>query len=199
MVLVFFRNEDSGKSEKAEKGTKVMRRLSSLRSRVTGSWQKDKVRERCTALLCARVLQLGFTNKLSSARCNGAVVLSFQGKNKEQSKEKEKETKEPKESWKEVHRHQLVPGVFSSGTSCSLCAKPLGNKSGLQCLSEYGCRCCSDPAWLSPAPHPPLGRTPIPRFSQPHGFHGLLHFSAWLHSPTLLLGLAWLFSSLNDH
>lgn len=41
-----FRNEDSGKSDKAEKGTKVMRRLSSLRSRVTGSW-KDKVRERC--------------------------------------------------------------------------------------------------------------------------------------------------------
>lgn len=41
-----FRNEDSGKSDKAEKGTKVMRRLSSLRSRVTGSWQKDKVRER---------------------------------------------------------------------------------------------------------------------------------------------------------
>ncbi|POI33814.1 hypothetical protein CIB84_002435 [Bambusicola thoracicus] len=93
-------NEDSGKSDKAEKGTKVMRRLSSLRSRVTGSWQKDK------------------------------------GKNKEQSKEKEKEkeTKEPKESWKEVNRHQLVPGVFSSGTSCSLCAKPLVNKSGLQCL-----------------------------------------------------------------
>ncbi|OXB56378.1 hypothetical protein ASZ78_001786 [Callipepla squamata] len=94
-------NEDSGKSDKAEKGTKVMRRLSSLRSRVTGSWQKDK------------------------------------GKNKEQSKEKEKEkeTKEPKESWKEVNRHQLVPGVFSSGTSCSLCAKPLVNKSGLQCLT----------------------------------------------------------------
>ncbi|XP_015741929.1 rho guanine nucleotide exchange factor 18 isoform X2 [Coturnix japonica] len=94
-------NEDSGKSDKAEKGTKVMRRLSSLRSRVTGSWQKDK------------------------------------GKNKEQSKEKEKEkeTKEPKESWKEVNRHQLVPGVFSSGTSCSLCAKPLVNKSGLQCLN----------------------------------------------------------------
>ncbi|OXB73112.1 UNVERIFIED_CONTAM: hypothetical protein H355_012037 [Colinus virginianus] len=94
-------NEESGKSDKAEKGTKVMRRLSSLRSRVTGSWQKDK------------------------------------GKNKEQSKEKEKEkeTKEPKESWKEVNRHQLVPGVFSSGTSCSLCAKPLVNKSGLQCLN----------------------------------------------------------------
>ncbi|XP_021234032.1 rho guanine nucleotide exchange factor 18 isoform X2 [Numida meleagris] len=94
-------NEDSGKSDKAEKGTKVMRRLSSLRSRVTGSWQKDK------------------------------------GKNKEQSKEKEKEkeTKEPKENWKEVNRHQLVPGVFSSGTSCSLCAKPLVNKSGLQCLN----------------------------------------------------------------
>ncbi|XP_074934203.1 rho guanine nucleotide exchange factor 18 isoform X3 [Phalacrocorax aristotelis] len=94
-------NEESGKSDKAEKGTKVMRRLSSLRSRVTGSWQKDK------------------------------------GKNKEQpkEKEKEKETKEPKERWKEINRHQLVPGVFSSCTSCSLCAKPLVNKSGLQCLN----------------------------------------------------------------
>ncbi|PKU36036.1 rho guanine nucleotide exchange factor 18 [Limosa lapponica baueri] len=94
-------NEESGKSDKAEKGTKVMRRLSSLRSRVTGSWQKDK------------------------------------GKNKEQPKEreKEKETKEPKERWKEINGHQLVPGVFSSCTSCSLCAKPLVNKSGLQCLN----------------------------------------------------------------
>ncbi|KAM6236051.1 uncharacterized protein LJ264_013687 [Porphyrio hochstetteri] len=95
-------NEDSGKSDKAEKGTKVMRRLSSLRSRVTGSWQKDK------------------------------------GKNKEQPKEreKEKEPKEPKERWKEINRHQLVPGSFSSCTSCSLCAKPLANKSALQCLSK---------------------------------------------------------------
>ncbi|XP_071584174.1 rho guanine nucleotide exchange factor 18 isoform X2 [Heliangelus exortis] len=94
-------NEESGKADKAEKGTKVMRRLSSLRSRVTGSWQKDK------------------------------------GKNKEQPKEreKEKETKEPKERWKEISRHQLVPGVFSSCTSCSLCAKPLVNKSALQCLN----------------------------------------------------------------
>uniref|UniRef100_A0A6I8P7P9 Uncharacterized protein n=1 Tax=Ornithorhynchus anatinus TaxID=9258 RepID=A0A6I8P7P9_ORNAN len=39
-------NEDSGKIEKSEKGTKVKRRLSSLKNRVTGSWQKDKVR-RC--------------------------------------------------------------------------------------------------------------------------------------------------------
>ncbi|XP_065604900.1 rho guanine nucleotide exchange factor 18 isoform X1 [Cyrtonyx montezumae] len=49
-------NEDSGKSDKAEKGTKVMRRLSSLRSRVTGSWQKDKdcavnVHKNCKSLL----------------------------------------------------------------------------------------------------------------------------------------------------
>ncbi|KAM4759183.1 rho guanine nucleotide exchange factor 18 isoform 2-T2 [Cyanocitta cristata] len=94
-------NEDSGKSDKTEKGTKVMRRLSSLRSRVTGSWQKDK------------------------------------GKNKDQPKEreKEKEAKETKERCKDINGHQLVPGVFSSCTSCSLCAKPLGNKSGLQCLN----------------------------------------------------------------
>ncbi|KAJ7412311.1 Rho guanine nucleotide exchange factor 18 [Willisornis vidua] len=105
-------NEDSGKSDKAEKGTKVMRRLSSLRSRVTGSWQKDK------------------------------------GKSKEQSKEreKEKETKEPKERWKEINGHQLVPGVFSSCTSCSLCAKPLVNKSGLQCLTE---RFAAQTFWIS--------------------------------------------------
>ncbi|XP_019393992.1 PREDICTED: uncharacterized protein LOC109312421 [Crocodylus porosus] len=49
-------NEDSGKSDKVEKGTTVMRRLSSLRSRVTGSWQKDKVREPgCTVPGRARV------------------------------------------------------------------------------------------------------------------------------------------------
>ncbi|XP_032992409.1 rho guanine nucleotide exchange factor 18 [Lacerta agilis] len=34
--------EDSGKSDKAERGTKVRRRLSNLRNRVTGSWQKEK-------------------------------------------------------------------------------------------------------------------------------------------------------------
>ncbi|KAM9099382.1 rho guanine nucleotide exchange factor 18 isoform 5-T5 [Sarcophilus harrisii] len=34
--------EDDGKNEKSEKGTKVKRTLSSLRNRVTGSWQKDK-------------------------------------------------------------------------------------------------------------------------------------------------------------
>ncbi|KAM4706790.1 LOW QUALITY PROTEIN: rho guanine nucleotide exchange factor 18 [Discoglossus pictus] len=34
--------EDAGKVEKVEKGTKVKRRLSSLKNRVTGSWQKDK-------------------------------------------------------------------------------------------------------------------------------------------------------------
>ncbi|XP_075759048.1 rho guanine nucleotide exchange factor 18 isoform X2 [Pelodiscus sinensis] len=93
--------EDSGKSDKIEKGTKVKRRLSSLRNRVTGSWQKDK------------------------------------GKSKEQPREREKE-KEPvelKESWKRVNGHQLVPGTFSSSTSCSLCAKPLANKNGLQCLN----------------------------------------------------------------
>ncbi|XP_066422718.1 rho guanine nucleotide exchange factor 18-like [Molothrus aeneus] len=109
-------NEDSGKSDKAEKGTKVMRRLSSLRSRVTGSWQKDK------------------------------------GKNKEQLKEKE--TKETKERCKDINGHQLVPGVFSSCTSCSLCAKPLGNKSGLQCLSEYGCHCLALPQPVLPARPP---------------------------------------------
>ncbi|XP_074834696.1 rho guanine nucleotide exchange factor 18 [Carettochelys insculpta] len=93
--------EDSEKNDKIERGTKVKRRLSSLRSRVTGSWQKDK------------------------------------GKNKEQlrAREKEKEPKELKEGWKRVNGHQLAPGTFSSSTSCSLCAKPLANKNGLQCLN----------------------------------------------------------------
>ncbi|RLV90678.1 hypothetical protein DV515_00014356 [Chloebia gouldiae] len=144
-------NEDSGKSDKAEKGTKVMRRLSSLRSRVTGSWQKDK------------------------------------GKNKEQLKEreKEKETKETKERCKDINGHQLVPGVFSSCTSCSLCAKPLGNKSGLQCLSEYGCHCLALPQPALPA-CPPAQAVLLPK-----PLPGLLHFSAWLDS-TPPLCLAWL-------
>ncbi|XP_069834032.1 rho guanine nucleotide exchange factor 18 isoform X2 [Dendropsophus ebraccatus] len=34
--------EDTGKPGKVERGTKVKRRLSSLKNRVTGSWQKDK-------------------------------------------------------------------------------------------------------------------------------------------------------------
>ncbi|KAM8961224.1 rho guanine nucleotide exchange factor 18 [Pelodytes ibericus] len=40
----FLSNETEGtvKPEKVEKGTKVKRRLSSLKNRVTGSWQKDK-------------------------------------------------------------------------------------------------------------------------------------------------------------
>ncbi|XP_026510710.1 rho guanine nucleotide exchange factor 18 isoform X2 [Terrapene carolina triunguis] len=48
--------EDNEKSDKIERGTKVKRRLSSLRSRVTGSWQKDKdcavnVHKNCKTLL----------------------------------------------------------------------------------------------------------------------------------------------------
>ncbi|XP_077778074.1 rho guanine nucleotide exchange factor 18 isoform X3 [Podarcis muralis] len=48
--------EDSGKSDKAERGTKVRRRLSNLRNRVTGSWQKEKdcavnVHKNCKTLL----------------------------------------------------------------------------------------------------------------------------------------------------
>ncbi|XP_036612093.1 rho guanine nucleotide exchange factor 18 isoform X1 [Trichosurus vulpecula] len=86
--------EDDGKSEKNEKGTKVKRRLSSLRSRVTGCRQKDK------------------------------------GKNKEQQKEIE-----PREKWKSINGHQLVPGTFSSCINCSLCGKPLLSRNGLQCLN----------------------------------------------------------------
>ncbi|KAJ1085558.1 hypothetical protein NDU88_005688 [Pleurodeles waltl] len=96
----FLSNENLGseKNDKVERGTRVKRRLSSLKSRVTGSWQKDK------------------------------------GKSKEQQKVKEKE-KEPKERVKLVHGHHLVPGAFSSFTSCTLCGKLLVNKNGLQCLN----------------------------------------------------------------
>lgn len=126
---------------------------------------------------------------------NRAVVffLSFQGKNKEQPKdrEKEKETKEPKERWKELNRHQLVPGVFSSCTSCSLCAKPLVNKSALQCLSEYG----SGPAWLQPAPQPPPWPWHSPAESN---LLGLLHFSAGLAVPATPLGPVLSPDNLNE-
>lgn len=44
MLSSFFRNEEEeDRAEKVEKGTKVKRTLSSLRSRVTGSFNKDKV------------------------------------------------------------------------------------------------------------------------------------------------------------
>ncbi|XP_041085018.1 rho guanine nucleotide exchange factor 18-like [Polyodon spathula] len=99
-------NEEEDKTDKVEKGTKVKRRLSSLRSRVAGSFQKDKGKNR----------------------------EKEQQKEKEKEREKEKE-KEPKEKMQLRNGHQLVPGTFSSCTTCTLCGKTLLRKPGLQCMN----------------------------------------------------------------
>ncbi|XP_058870836.1 rho guanine nucleotide exchange factor 18-like isoform X1 [Acipenser ruthenus] len=99
-------NEEEDKTDKVEKGTKVKRRLSSLRSRVAGSFQKDKGKNR----------------------------EKEQQKEKEKEREKEKE-KEPKEKMRMRNGHQLVPGTFSSCTTCTLCSKTLQRKPGLQCMN----------------------------------------------------------------
>ncbi|GCB71885.1 hypothetical protein scyTo_0008963 [Scyliorhinus torazame] len=54
------------------------------------------------------------------------------GSFKDKGKTKEKES--PKEKRKCNNGHQLVPGTFSSSTSCSLCSKPLSGKTGYQCM-----------------------------------------------------------------
>ncbi|XP_041086771.1 rho guanine nucleotide exchange factor 18 isoform X2 [Polyodon spathula] len=97
-------NKEEDKTDKVEKGTKVKRRLSSLRSRVAGSFQKDKGKNR----------------------------EKEQQKEKEREKEKEKE---PKEKMQLRNGHQLVPGTFSSCTTCTLCGKTLLRKPGLQCMN----------------------------------------------------------------
>ncbi|MGH0173581.1 UNVERIFIED_CONTAM: hypothetical protein FKN15_067144 [Acipenser sinensis] len=99
-------NEEEDKTDKVEKGTKVKRTLSSLRSRVAGSFQKDKGKNR----------------------------EKEQQKEKEKEREKEKE-KEPKEKMRMRNGHQLVPGTFSSCTTCTLCSKTLQRKPGLQCMN----------------------------------------------------------------
>ncbi|XP_018583864.1 rho guanine nucleotide exchange factor 18 isoform X2 [Scleropages formosus] len=91
-------DEEEDRTEKAELGNKkVKRTFSSLRNRVTGSFNKDK------------------------------------GKSKEKDRGREKE-KESKEKFKaHSNGHQLVPGMFSSCTTCSLCSKTLQKKNSLQC------------------------------------------------------------------
>ncbi|XP_056133243.1 rho guanine nucleotide exchange factor 18 [Lampris incognitus] len=109
-------NEDEeDRAEKVEKGRKVKRTLSSLRNRVTGSFNKDKGKNR----------------------------EKDQQKEKGKEREREKE-REPKEKEKEKVRrsssssssgHHLVPGAFSSCATCSLCSKSLQKKHGLQCMN----------------------------------------------------------------
>ncbi|XP_078412203.1 rho guanine nucleotide exchange factor 18 [Cetorhinus maximus] len=57
------------------------------------------------------------------------------GSFKDKVKTKEKEKESPKEKRKYNNGHQLVPGTFSSSTSCSLCSKPLSGKTGYQCMN----------------------------------------------------------------
>ncbi|KAM6962552.1 rho guanine nucleotide exchange factor 18 [Aplochiton taeniatus] len=99
--------EEEDRTEKAEKGTKVKRTLSSLRSRVTGSFNKDKGKNREKA------------------------------KEKEMEREREHKEKvcRRRRSSSSSSGHDLVPGSFSSCATCSLCSKTLQRKHGLQCMN----------------------------------------------------------------
>ncbi|KAM4575042.1 rho guanine nucleotide exchange factor 18 isoform 1-T1 [Fundulus diaphanus] len=107
----FLSNENDGegdRAEKIEKGTKVKRTLSSLRSRVTGSFNKDKGKNR------EKELQ------------------------RERAKERDREAKVRvcrTSSSSSSNGHHLVPGSFSSSATCSLCSKSLQKKHGLQCMN----------------------------------------------------------------
>ncbi|XP_072245594.1 rho guanine nucleotide exchange factor 18 isoform X1 [Leuresthes tenuis] len=100
-------NEDEeDRIEKVEKGTKVKRTLSSLRSRVTGSFNKDKGKNR------------------------------EKEQQRERASERDREPKEKDRVRHNSSRgHHLVPGSFSSCATCSLCSKTLQKKHGLQCMN----------------------------------------------------------------
>ncbi|XP_039984340.1 rho guanine nucleotide exchange factor 18 isoform X2 [Xiphias gladius] len=97
--------EEEDRTEKVEKGTKVKRTLSSLRNRMTGSFNKDKGKNR------------------------------EKEQQKERGKEKEREAKEKACGSSTSGWHHLVPGAFSSCATCSLCGKTLQKKHGLQCMN----------------------------------------------------------------
>ncbi|KAF7703119.1 hypothetical protein HF521_022126 [Silurus meridionalis] len=108
--------EEEEKVERAEKGTKVKRTLSSLKNRMTGSFNKDK----------------GKTREKEQQK--------ERDREREKEKEKEKEReRELKESTCVVssscNGHQLVRGFFSSRATCSLCSKTLQRKHGLECVN----------------------------------------------------------------
>ncbi|XP_016351133.1 rho guanine nucleotide exchange factor 18-like isoform X2 [Sinocyclocheilus anshuiensis] len=104
--------EEEDRPERPEKGTKVKRTLSSLRSRVTGSFNKDKGKTR------------------------DKEQQKEKSREREKYKEKEKELREcVKVRRRSVSGHQLVPGSFSTWATCSLCSKTLQRKHGLQCLN----------------------------------------------------------------
>ncbi|XP_028442929.1 rho guanine nucleotide exchange factor 18 isoform X2 [Perca flavescens] len=98
-------DEEEDRTEKVEKGTKVKRTLSSLRNRVTGSFNKDKGKNR------------------------------EKEQQKERGKEKEREAKEKVCDSRSSNNHYLMPCAFSSCATCSLCSKTLQRKHGLQCMN----------------------------------------------------------------
>ncbi|XP_041862141.1 rho guanine nucleotide exchange factor 18-like isoform X2 [Melanotaenia boesemani] len=98
--------EEEDRAEKVEKGTKVKRTLSSLRNRMTGSFNKDKGKNR------------------------------EKEQQKERAKERDRETREKEKMCTSNNSgHHLVPGSFSSCATCSLCGKSLQKKHGLQCMN----------------------------------------------------------------
>lgn len=104
--------EEEDHCEKVEKGTKVKRRLSSLRNRMTGSFNKDKGKNR------------------------DKEQQREKGKERE-AKEKDKVcSRNTSSNSSNSPGHHLVPGAFSSCATCSLCSKTLQKKHGLQCMSE---------------------------------------------------------------
>ncbi|XP_053368630.1 rho guanine nucleotide exchange factor 18 [Clarias gariepinus] len=104
--------EEEERVERPEKGTKVKRTLSSLRNRMTGSFNKDKGKNR------------------------------EKEQQKERDREREKEKERERELKGDTctvssscNGHQLVRGSFSSRATCSLCSKTLQRKHGLQCVN----------------------------------------------------------------
>lgn len=121
------RNEDEGeRAEKVEKGTKVRRTLSSLRNRMTGSFNKDKVAGPPAPQTAATL-----TQPLNPP----SVSVLPQGKNREKGRQRGREAAGGARS-SGGSSHRLVPGSFSSCATCSLCSKTLQKKHGLQCMSE---------------------------------------------------------------
>ncbi|CAL1593637.1 unnamed protein product [Knipowitschia caucasica] len=98
--------EEEDHGEKVEKGTRVKRKLSSLRSRVTGSFNKDKGKTREKEQQRERVKEV---KEVKDQQHRGRVISS--------------------------NGHDFVPGSFSSCATCSLCSKGLQKKHGLQCMN----------------------------------------------------------------
>ncbi|XP_072516058.1 rho guanine nucleotide exchange factor 18 isoform X2 [Salminus brasiliensis] len=114
-------DEEEDRAERSERGTKVKRTLSSLRNRMTGSFNKDK----------------GKNREKEQQKEKGEK--REREKEKEREKERERELKEKTRRSSMISRtangHQLILGSFSSLATCSLCSKSLQRKHGLQCLN----------------------------------------------------------------